>query len=136
MPVAFAFSRDDCGVSEDVAFTAARRFEDMRGRNATPNAQDVVHPRSGKEELVGKEDLIKGGTVRSNISKSVTRGASDLLREGWTKETRQRKTGKSAGHFDLYWLSPKTKTRFRSLKKARQFWEIMVSVDNDEIKAC
>ena len=52
--------------------------------------------------------------------------------EGWTKTTRKRLGGKSAGTYDSYWISPRSKFKLRSIPEVKRFLAALQMHGGDE----
>ena len=57
------------------------------------------------------------------------------LPAGWTSKTYERKSGKTAGSTDTYFYSPQTGIKFRSIKRCKEFIEIVKEVNGNETEA-
>ena len=52
--------------------------------------------------------------------------------DGWQKKTMKRMSGRTAGTFDSYWISPQKNYRLRSMKEVRSFLAALKTYDGDE----
>lgn len=57
------------------------------------------------------------------------------LPPGWTSETYQRASGKTAARADTYWFSPQLKLKFRSKINIQRFLDILHDLNGDESAA-
>lgn len=81
--------------------------------------------------------VIKSSTPRRSATLIESSEAPPGLPCGWTSKTFKRKSGRTCGHGDKYFYSPKRNIKFRSMKKCYLFIEILKdpNIDGDESAA-
>ncbi len=143
LPVAFGFWVDDDGSSKKKAEVAtekwtskgtkAAKLKTERRRNSGGSQKEKENKATPGAKSGGSSGTPKTPRTPAKLlsSKSEVSG----LPTGWTSKTYERKSGKTAGSTDTYFYSPQVGIKFRSIKRCKEFIEIVKEVNGNESQA-
>jgi hypothetical protein len=150
---AFAYRREIPPSATTNTNTIPRKHNPPLARNVTPTAATSNNNNNSTNNAeigigisVGDDGNNNNINNTINNSGSCSRGSVEVSSgvpteslgeglawpEGWTKTTRKRMGGKSAGTYDSYWISPRSKFKLRSIPEVKRFLAALQMDGGDE----
>jgi len=114
-----------------------------------PETKQVTHNTSTKarSKVPGKARCISSSKIKHTTVSEIPAKAVEVFSgkpsetleggwpDGWGKKTMKRMSGKTAGKFDCYWISPQMKYRLRSMNEVTSFLAALKAYDGNEQEA-